>query len=284
MSLSAAAALLGQDPGSAAPTTADTSANTNAEWWSQIPDEGVRNWTAAKGFKDPFAVAESAYNLEKLMGFDRAGRTLVIPSNDATPEQVQAFRAKLGVPEQPEGYSFAQETAKPDEFTLQAAKVMHEAGVPTAAAERLVEWVSGAAKAQAEAADQQFATQSAADFEAWKAAQGAAFNQNLELSKRAINQFLPAGDGKTPMDTFAAIERAIGTRAALEFITKIGAGLGEHKMLTGQGSGIMTPEQARQAIKEKQSNPEWARGYLSGDAAKNRELQELIRMAYPEES
>jgi hypothetical protein len=282
MSLSAAAALSGQAPDTGA-STPDATANTNAEWWSAIPDEGVRNWTAAKGFKNPFAVAESAYNLEKLMGFDRAGRTLVVPDNDATPEQIQAFRSKLGVPDSPEGYSFAQEAAKPDEFTLQAAKVMQEAGVPTGAAEKLVEWVSGAAKAQAEIADQQFATQSAVDFEAWKAAQGAAFNQNLELSRRAINQFLPAGDGKTPMDTFSAIERAIGTRAALEFITKIGSGLTEHKVLSGQGSGIMTPEQARQAIAEKQSNPEWAKGYLNGDQAKNRELQELIRMAYPEE-
>jgi hypothetical protein len=86
----------------------------NGAWYDAFENPEVKTWTAAKGFKDPAAVAESAYNLEKLIGFDKAGRTLVVPKDDATPDEMRAFHAKLGVPETPDGYKLPLPEGRPE--------------------------------------------------------------------------------------------------------------------------------------------------------------------------
>jgi hypothetical protein len=121
----------------------------NGAWYDGFENAEVKTWTAAKGFKDPAAVAESAYNLEKLIGFDKAGRTLVVPKDDATPDEMRAFHAKLGVPETPDGYKLPlPETADPKlAATLQGW--MHKAGVTPRAAETLTkEFVAFSAEQQ----------------------------------------------------------------------------------------------------------------------------------------
>jgi hypothetical protein len=244
----------------------------------------VRTWVEAKGFKDPLSVAESAYNLEKMMGFDRAGRTLVMPGENATPEEIKAFNAKIGVPETPDGYGLKLPDGQTDDsFMKQAAQWMHEAGIPAGSAQKLVEQWNGFVAAQGQQSEQQFAAQAVNDMQAWQAEQGAAYQQNLELAKRAT-QFLPekmsnGGQEISRQEALDRIERAIGTGNMMRLFAQIGSGLSEHKVLQGDGGGVMTPAQAQQRINELKSNREWTSAYLSGDQAKAKELQNLIALA-----
>jgi len=299
MSDSAAAALSGTATGAAAsattgaPTTGAAATTTGATppaggdaWFSGIQNPEVRTWAEAKGFKDPMAVAESAYNLEKLMGFDRAGRTIVMPGENATADELKAFHAKIGVPETPEGYGLKVPDGQPDDFMKQAAQWMHQAGVPASAAQKLAEQWNGYVGAQQQAAEQQFAQMSASEFQSWQAEQGAALNQNLELARRATAQFLPeklavGGQEISRQEALDRIERAIGTGNMMRLFSQIGSGLSEHKMLQGSGGGVMTPAQASQRIAELKSNREWTQAYLSGDQSKAKELSDLIALANP---
>jgi len=287
--MSDAAATLAQaapaavDPAATALTTPPQApAANNDAWYSKIANENVRNWTEAKGFKDPLAVAESAYNLEKLLGHDRAGNTLVLPKDNAAPEEVRGFWGKLGVPEKPEGYILPVPEGQSDALAKTAAAWFHEANIPAKAAEAFIGKWNEFQAAQTEAANQAASVQTQQDLADLKTEWGQAYSAREELARRAVNQFIP---GENKQEVLAKIESAIGTKALMNLFAKIGEGLGEHKMVTAEGSdgfGVMTPGQAKAKIEQLRSNAEWSKAYLAGDKQKQAEMQQLHQFAYPE--
>jgi hypothetical protein len=74
----------------------------------------------------------------------------------------------------------------------------------------------------------------------------------------------------------------MGTAQLLKFMSNVGRGLGEHKVMGGEGGGgILTPAQANQRIAELKSNKDWSSAYLAGDKTKAKELTDLINLANP---
>lgn len=224
-------------------------------------------------------MAESAYNLEKLIGFDKAGKTIVIPDENSSPETRAAFNAKLGVPADASGYKLPVPDGADGAFAKEASTWFHEQGIPAKAAEGLTakfnEFVARGEAAQAE----QAAIRSEQEWTGLKTEWGAAFDQNLELGKRAAAQFLP-GTPDERQSMLGALEQALGTGKLMKMMASIGQGLGEHKVhADGGGSNVMTPAQATQRIAELKSNKDWTAAYLSGDKTKATELQQLIAMA-----
>ena len=277
-------------PAGTAPAGAPAAAQAGdpGAWYAGIQNADVRTWAEAKGFKDPLAVVESAYNLEKVMGFDRAGRTIVMPGENATPEEIKAFHSKIGVPENVDGYKLPVPEGDSGEFAKTAAQWMLEAGVPASAATKLTEQWNAYQAAQMQQAEAQFNLNAANEFKTWEAEQGAALAQNLELARRATSQFLPEkltvdGQEISRQDAMDRIERAIGTGNMMRLFSTIGSGLSEHKVHTGGGGGVMTPAQAQQRINELKSDSSWSRSYLEGDKAKAKEMQDLIALAYPQQ-
>lgn len=269
-------------PAGSTPPAGTPPAGAGDAWYSGIQSPEVRTWAEAKGFKDPLAVAESAYNLEKLIGFDKAGKTLVIPDENSSPETRQAFLTKLGVPEKADGYKLPVPEGQSDAFAKEAASWFHEQGIPAKAAEGLTQKFNEYSAAQQAQQMQAFAAKSEQEFTGLKTEWGAAFEQNLELGKRAAMQFIP-GTAEERTATLQALEQSLGTGKLLKLMANIGQGLGEHKVMGGEaGSGLMTPAQANQRISELKSNKDWSSAYLSGDKSKAKELQDLIAMANPQ--
>ena len=228
------------------------------------------------------AVADSAYNLEKLIGFDKAGKTVVIPDENSSPETRQAFLAKMGVPEKADGYKLPVPTGQSDAFAKEAANWFHEQGIPAKAAEGLTTKFNEYSAAQQAAQDQAFSVKSEQEFAGLKGEWGAAYDQNLELGKRAAMQFIP-GTPEERATTLQALEKSMGTGALLKFMANVGKGLGEGKVhMDGMSSGVMTPAQANQRIAELKSNKDWSSAYLAGDKTKAKELTDLIAMANPQ--
>lgn len=254
-----------------------------AEWYDGITNPDTKTWVQAKGYKDPAAVAESAHYYEKLIGFDKAGRTVVVPDDKAGPEEIAAYRTKMGVPEKPDGYNIKPPEGQSDAFSKEASNWFHEAGIPANAAEKLAgKWNEYVATTTANA-EKEFNIQSGIQFDALKSEWGQAYAQNLDIAKRAAAQFIP-GTPDERATALNAMERAMGTGALLKLMNNIGKGLGEHKVHgdTGTGGNMMTPQQAQQRIVELKSNKEWSAAYLNGDKTKAQEMQQLHAMAYPE--
>lgn len=252
------------------------------EWYSGIKDENARNWTAAKGWKDPAAAAESAYNLEKLLGHDRAGKTLVLPDDKATPEQVAAFRTKLGVPEKPDGYKLPVPEGDSGEFAKTAATWFHEAGVPAKAAEVLAAKFNEHNQAIETQRLEAFEAQAQLDMTALKGEWGAGYDKQVELARRAATNFLPAKDAEERAETLSKIEQAIGTGAMMRLFAQIGSGLSEATMVGADdavGFNDLTPAQAKARVEQLKSNKDWTAKYLSGDKAALAEMERLSKLA-----
>lgn len=267
------------------PAPAPAPAPANDSWYSGIQNEEVRNWTQAKGWKDPAALAESAWNLEKLIGHERAGRTVVIPGDDAPPEEVSAFRAKMGIPEKADDYMSVIKVpeGQPDTFAKEASVWFHEAGIPPKQAGALVEkWNEYQAQA-AQQHGEQLAQRADQEFGQVVAAWGKEADANLELGKRAATQFIPAKDAAERQEILSKLEGAIGTKAMLEMFANIGKGLGEHRVHSnGDSGGVgMSPAEAQAKIKSLSADKAWATAYLNGDAAKKAEMERLTKLAYP---
>jgi hypothetical protein len=261
-----------------------------AQWFDSFPNPEVKTWTQAKGFKDAASVAESAYNLEKLIGHDRAGRTLVLPKDDATPAELQAFHAKLGVPETPDGYKLP----LPEGFDPETGKAisswMHKAGVPPRAADALTKEFIAFSGQQQQKIEQQLISDSDKAFADVTTRWGKDADANLELAKRFTAQMLPAEvtlDNGNKVNRQQFMERVFNstgaTAAMLELFAQAGRGLGEHRMVTNGSSAMSdsSPAAAQAKIAALKGDQSWVKAYLNGDKAKIAEMQALTAQAYP---
>lgn len=229
------------------------------------------------------AALNAAYNMEKLIGFEKAGRTVALPKDDATPEERAAFFQKLGAPEKADGYKLPEALAN-DPMAQKYRDIAHKAGMLPQQFEQSLAFVTAEAQALQQQQDQQRSVQSEQDMTAIRGEWGAAYDQNMELAKRAAAQFIPAKDTAERQAVLAKIEDALGTAQFLKFFAKIGEGLGEHKVHSNGDPGhmgAMTPAAARARIEALKSDKEWSAAYLKGDAGKKTEMAQLIQWAYP---
>lgn len=265
----------------AATPSAPAAAPANDAWYSGIQDETLRGWVQNKGWKDATEAVKSGYNLEKLIGFEKAGRTIVLPKDDATPEERRAFLSKLGVPEKAADYKIPVPEGQSGEFANKAAEWFHEAGLTPKQAEQLAtKWnehmtsmgsqnVQMTQQAQQRELDEVYAE--------W----GAAKDKNIDLARRATMQFLPTQDAKERQEMLGKIENAIGTKNMLKLFAEVGKGLGEHAVHQGNVSdpGAMTPAQAKARIEVLKSDREWSTKYINGDATARAEMERLSKYA-----
>lgn len=210
------------------------------DWRSELPAE-LRK--AAEKFKSPADVVKSYASLER-----RLGRSVVVPDQSAGREEIEAFYARLGRPETPDGYEFRIPDDVPDHLRPQTGADtgrqdflarMHEAGATQATVQAAIDWYYGAIS-QTDRELDRVKEEARADAEAelhrdW----GAAYGKNIELARRAARHF--GGE-----ELLAAFEKAglADDPVCLRAFCRIGAASAEDGLLSG-GSGPMGSAQQR---------------------------------------
>jgi hypothetical protein len=107
---------------------------TPAPWYS----EASKPLVEAKGWKTADEAIGAYTNLEKLIGADRAGRTIVKPKDDKDAEGIKAYRAALGVPDSPDKYELPAPSGDGGgDLAKAASQWFHEAGIPREAAHKV---------------------------------------------------------------------------------------------------------------------------------------------------
>ena len=270
----AGGAVLAKDVAAPPPAAAATPP-AEKPWWDSLPD-GLKTAAAAKQWKDPAAAVESYVNLEKIMGADKAGRTVMLPKDDATPEEVGSFFKQLGVPETAEQYELTTPQGIPEDTVNEAKNWMHEAGVPPKLAQRLVDSVAKAEAAKLAAWEKQ----SNAEMNDLAVEWGTKFEDNSELARRA---FKASG---LPEPALTKLEMAIGTKAMLAMFHKFGMNMTEAAApAPGNGGGqfVMNKAQAQAKVDSLRSSSDFQARYLSPNVqlrnAAIAELEELTRIA-----
>lgn len=228
------------------PSNPATSDSPNpAPWYGETHKPLIE----AKGWKSADDVITSYVNLEKLLGADRAGRTVVLPKDEHDTETLKAFRAKLGVPEKPEEYELPMPTDDSGEFAKTAAQWFHEAGVPKAAAQKIAkQWNDFFGNLLKQEQDEA-AANSQRELDALKLEWGSDYDKRAELARRGANT-IGAKAGLT-QDDIEVLEHALGTGKMLRLFAQLGEAGAEPQFVAGNTSGFgMTAQQAREKLDE----------------------------------
>lgn len=231
----------------------------NPEWVKGIEDQDLRVWAEGKHFPSPEQAVKTAYNLEKLMGADKAGRTVTMLGEDSTPEQRNEFFNKLGRPGKAEEYSFTLEEGNGDTARLEAMRgKAHELGITDAQfsglAQADLEYLGGLSQGMS---DDNAAK--AADAEAQlKKDWGAAYDQKvagIDVAAVKLGMSTEQLDG---------LRNAMGPVEAMKFVDGLNTKMGDHDFDEGESvmPGHPTPDQAQKQLSELTMNKEFMDAWL----------------------
>ena len=282
-------AVAGNPEGSAAPSG-------TPEWLGKL-DEGTRGVLSTKGWVDPDPVvalgkvAGSYTGLEKLLGHDRAGRTVVLPGEKATPEEVKAFQTKIGVPETADGYKFEVGEGADQNMIAWARGAFHKAGVPASAAAAVVkEWEGFAQAAQKQAEESEIAEKTQA-FEEWKGKLGSKFDEHVTLAKKAMSALgIEAEEANKIDELFKSMGRS--GLGGVDLLAKLASDykIGLEDDLKGGGTGAMgvaSPEAAMAALRTFDNSEEYLKVAFDKSAPNRAEIlakrQKLYDAAFPQQ-
>lgn len=249
--------------------------------WLPSADEVTAGYVANKGWTEPGQVLDGYRNLEKLLGADRAGRTVVLPKDDAGVDELNAFYGKLGRPASADDYKLSVPEGGNPDFAKAAAAEMHRLGLTTKQAQALVEWNNGQFKANAEAERAAAQARFADDDRALKAEWGNAYTQSLNQAQAAAR-----GLGMTN-EMIDQLAQGLGHKATMQLFQKIGAKMGEDSFVTGDKlekfGNALTPGQAKAEIESLKSDKEFQQKYFAGNSEAKARMARLMAFAYPED-
>lgn len=171
------------------------------------------------------------------MGADKAGRTVMLPKDDADADGWKALNARLGVPESPDGYKLPlPEGVTDDSFAKQAAQWFHKRGITPNAAKGITEdwngWVAEQVKAGQEADKAESAKQMQGLEQEW----GQSFTEKRELAQRGYRQFAQQF-GLDDKATLEKAESALGAANLTKFFAGLGAMNSEGSFASGDRPG-----------------------------------------------
>lgn len=161
-------------------TTEETTTPEPLSWREEIKDENIRKH--AERFDSIESLAKGVYDSRQKLS------KAVIPVNEkSTPEEIQAYRKAMGVPESAEGYDVFPEDADPSEVQ-QWKEFFLEKNVPKGLAKELLDTYGESIKsiqAKIEADDKAFADASEQALrDKWKDE----YDVNVEYNRRAAKE------------------------------------------------------------------------------------------------
>jgi hypothetical protein len=244
----------GQGGGASAAAGSQGNNTAITDWRSALPEalRGEKAFESIKGKDLNEALPELSkqfLHAQRMVGADK----VVLPNDKSTPEEIKAFRTKLGVPENPDDYKdfklpegLTADKLDKERLTLWQ-KEMHEAGIPKSQAERLIskflseEHGHGQAQLQAQAKQiENWELQVKQEF-------GTKLDEKLNFSRWAVKEF---GD---PELVAVLDSTGLGSHpSVVKLLAKIGEQLADDKQRGfnsgGPRGGNLTPESAQAAL------------------------------------
>ena len=257
-----------------------------AAWYDTFKGDDVKGWLKSynDAYPDPEAVATKAFNLEKFLGADKAGRGVIVPKADSKLEEWSEFYRKVGgVPDSADGYKLSEEF-KSDPIFKSFAEHAHKSGMPPMFFEAAAQWYQQEMGALANKTITNYEASADKDIQALKSEwSGPEYDKNIEIGRRAARTFVPHETPEQLSDFIGKIESAIGTKETLKLWANIGASMGEHSFADGdsnnRGFGV-TPESARVRISELKKDSGFLAKINSGDADAKSEWDRLHKIGY----
>ena len=247
-----------------------------ADWTASLSDD-FRGFVQNKGWKDPNSLVESYRNLEKLNGSQ--DKLLKLPNDDADTAGWDSIYTRLGKPAKPDGYGLKGEKGADPEFAGWASDAFHKANITEKQAKALIENWNGRLASQKQAEGEKMASTVKNDELALRKDWGMAYEQNVNLARRAARDF---GIDAKQMDKMS---EAMGPANAAKFFHRLALSGVEPGFVSGNGQAsdaMLTPAMAKSQINALKADPEFAKKYAAGNAEAKAKMQRLHQFAYPE--
>ncbi len=242
------------------------------QFWATGVDPELQQWAEKKGWKSPAEALISHRNLEKYLG----GEKIPVPKGADDAVGWDMVYKALGRPDLPDGYGLDKIEGFDPDFAKSAAEAFHGAGITGAQAAKLAEWHKSLALGQVEKMESAFLEQAQLDMQQLKQEWGQAYEPRIESARRAALQF------GVDVETANKLERALGTKGMMEFMSKIGMKMTESPsigMSKTDHQNFTTPEEARREIDMMKSDPEMSKRLYNGDAAARAKMERLQKIA-----
>lgn len=256
-------------------------AGTPPPWIDSLPDGDTKTWAVTKGLQNGTIenVLGSYHNLERVMGADKAGRTVVLLGDEPTDEQTNEFFTKLGRPKEAKDYAFKLPEGETDTARLDAMRLSaHALGITDKQFTGLAEADGTFLAALAQANTDQAAISAADATAALKKEWGAAYDKKVAGIDVAAEKL---GFSKEHLE---GLRSAMGPVEAMKFVDGLNTRMGDHDFDSGDPvvPGFLTPEQARLKLSELTTSKEfmdaWTNKQHPGHAAAVEKKARLSRM------
>lgn len=236
-----------------------------------------RAWAEKKGYKDvDAAVAALRQHEARFLSGDK----LVVPKEGDPPEVFEKFYAATGRPEKPDGYEVtAPEGHELDEkLTGRLRETAFKNGVSKAAFEAMAaEFNKYGLELVGESGDQAVAAKNAATAEL-KSEWGDKFGENVEHANRVLRAL------ELDMDFVGKMEAGLGTKETMNFLAKLGRGMGEDALLGSGGAKFaMSPENAQTEL-DAMKQGEKAQLLMKGDKELTKRREYLLQVVAASEA
>lgn len=251
--------------------SASDQVDDSAGWYGEV-DQDTQGYIANKQWKGTGDVIQSYRNLEKMLGADRAGRTLVLPKEG---EDKTEFYTKLGRPESADKYEFGEVSGNAVDWFRGKA---FEMGLNQEQAKTLIEGFSELTNNISNENSESQAVEFQNQMNDLKREWGSAYDTNINAAKKATQQF---GFSSEDID---AMENALGPKKLFERLSSIGRALSEDSFVTGQRHEgfIMSPAEAAHKIQELRLDDNFMSKYMNSDKNAIEKFSNLMKLAYPE--
>lgn len=249
--------------------------HSQAPDWMAGADDATRGYIQNKGFKNPLEVVTGYQNLEKLRGVP-SERLLQLPENVTDGESMRAVYERLGAGKTAEDYKLPVPEGDNGEYAKEAAKWMHELGIPVHLGVKLAEKQNEYITQQREAITTQISERQAEQQEALKTDWGDKYDRNFTVAKGAAHTL---GLDKETVDK---LESVFGYDGTFKLLHTIGQKFGEDRFISGDGLVNLTPsqEEARAEIEMLKKDKEFSKKMVNGDVEANKKMQTLMKIAY----
>jgi hypothetical protein len=257
-------------------------------WHTGVAPEMLGFWQN-KGLPldDPKAfgakLTELYQNAEKFIGVP-PDQVIKLPKPDAKPEEISAFRQRLGVPAEAKDYDFStikdaggQPLAAPLADALRAAS--HEAGVPKDAAAKVaaavVKHLDSVRSTETTLAAGKLAEERVKLEQNWGGKDSPTYQFNHLQAVEGARRL-----GITP-EAVKALENQIGYSSVMDAMRKVGAARSEDAFVTSPGSGSGTPTTREGAMARKvelMADKAWGARLTAGDTEARREYDNLNKI------
>lgn len=250
-------------------------ADVNAEWkigdkpWYEvvIPEGPARDLAVDKKYANPVKMGEAYYELNRTASHANADNTIIIPGENATPEDWNKVYTKLGRPADIEGYKDVKWGENADPKLVEFGKTLaFKLGLSPKAAESVMaaEW-NKFAQQFATDANTEGAAENARTVETLKGEWGKDFDAHLAAGTRVLNALKANGISEQDL---VNVEAHIGAAPVIKLLATIGKLTGEASFVQGSTLGnmasdpaAMTPEQAAAEIARLNGDKDFQKTY-----------------------